>query len=237
MSSEALDEAEREEPGAGVVADPESVFGPSRSVVLATILAGILFAVVLEFLVIVSFIGQKLWRSPLLGTDPIFTLPLVLGVGAFVLTVLAVVRILTMWLQVDAHGIRVNGLLRRTRPTAWSEAERVVAVHNIQRASSAAELLDAASTLDGLYVMSREKGRMAAVSGRFFGADAQSATLQRADAAGVPIEEIDEITVKELWQRFPGALSFAEGHPNLTLVALVGFFVGHNVLTFFIWGM
>ena len=35
----------------------------------------------------------------------------------------------------------------------------------------------------------------------------------------------------------PQAMSFVDRHPNLLLLLLLVFYVGHNVLTFGVWGL
>ena len=72
---------------------------------------------------------------------------------------------------------------------------------------------------------------------RFFGHRAQEMTLQRAREAGVSIEHIDAITPAELMRQAPEAMSFVDRHANLWLVLLQAFYVGHNVLTFAVWGL
>src|SRR5690625_6647061 len=63
---------------------------------------------------------------------------------------------------------------RRTVKAAWPEVGQVIAVRDIERGSSATEMLDApASAYDGVYVLDRRGQRLLAVSSRFFGLRAQ----------------------------------------------------------------
>ena len=51
------------------------------------------------------------------------------------------------------------------------------------------------------------------------------------------IEHIDAITPLELSRQAPQALSFVDRHPNLLLAALLLIYIGHNLLTFIVWGL
>ncbi|GAA1285474.1 MULTISPECIES: hypothetical protein [Brachybacterium] len=217
---------------------PTRTFGPPVGVVLGTLGAGFVFAVVLEFLVIISFVGQRLWRDPALMHDIVFTLPLLLWVLVAAATAVVCLRILTAWLQIDAHGFVLRSLARRTRAARWDEVGRVIAVRDIDRGASAAELLEASeTTYDGVYVMDRQGRRMLAVSSRFFGPRAQEMTLQRAREAGVRIDHVDVITAADLRSQAPQAMSVVDRHPNLLLLLLAVFYTAHNVLTFAVWGL
>src|SRR5699024_7013514 len=59
---------------------PTRTFGPPATVVVGTLVAAFVFVVVLEFLVLISFVGQRLWAHPDMLRDIVFTLPLVLWV-------------------------------------------------------------------------------------------------------------------------------------------------------------
>ena len=59
---------------------PTRTYGPPASVVIGSLVVGFVFVVVLEFLVIISFVGQRLWTDPALKEDFLFTLPLLLWV-------------------------------------------------------------------------------------------------------------------------------------------------------------
>ena len=225
--------------GASAEADrPTRTFGPPAHVVVGTLVTGLVFVVVLEFLVLISYVGQRLWDHPALMHDFLFTLPLLLWVLVAVCVVGTCLRVLTAWLQIDEHGFELRSLLRRTRRARWDEVGRVIAVRDIDRGATPAEMLDAPETAyDGVYVMDPAGRRVLAVSSRFFGPRAQEMTLLRAREAGVSIDHIDAITPTELKAQAPQAMSFVDRHPNLLLMALAIFYIGHNVLTFVVWGL
>src|SRR5699024_5920015 len=146
--------------------------------------------------------------------------------------------VLTAWLQIDEEGFELRGLGRPTVKAVWSEVGQVIAVRDIERGSSATEMLDApASAYDGVYVLDPRGQRLLAVSSRFFGLRAQERTLEMARQAGVRIEHIEAIGTAELRAQVPQALSFGDRHPNLTLLLLAAFYIFHNVLTFAVWGL
>lgn len=215
-----------------------TIFGPPAGVVVGSLVAALVFAVILEFLVIISFIGQRLWADPRLTSDPVFVLPLLLWVAVAVAAVVAVVRILTTWLRVDENGFELRGLARSTVSGSWAEVGRVLAVRDIDRGATPAEMLDAPDTAyDGVYLLSPTGQRMIAVSSRFFGPRAQEALLHRAQEADVQIQYIEAVRPAELRRFAPEALGFGDRHPNLILAAVGLFYVVHNALTFTVWGL
>lgn len=217
---------------------PTRTYGPPASVVLGSLVVALVFLVVLEFLVIISFVGQKLWRHPELMHDLVFTLPLLLWAVMAAAVAVVCLRVITSWLQIDEQGFQLRSLFRRTRAARWDEVGTVIAARDIDRGSTPAETLDAPeSAYDGVYVMDRDGRRMLAVSSRFFGPRAQEMTLRRAREAGVRLEHIDAITPAELRRQAPQAMSFVDRHPNLLLLALLVFYGGHNLLTFIVWGL
>lgn len=217
---------------------PTRTFGPPAAVVIGALIIGLVFTIVLEFLVIISFLGQRLWRHPELMHDLLFTLPLVLWVLVAVASCVVCLRVMTLWLQLDEVGFELRSLFRRTRKARWDEVGSVIAVRDIARGTGPAEMLDPPETAyDGVYVLDRDGGRLLAVSSRFFGERAQRMTLQRARAAGIRIEHIDAITPAELKREAPQALTFMDRHPTLLLLTLLAFYIGHNVLTFAVWGL
>ncbi|SLM97083.1 hypothetical protein FM103_02805 [Corynebacterium xerosis] len=217
---------------------PTRTFGPPAGVVLGTLGVGFVFVVVLEFLVIISFVGQRLWNDPALLRDLVFTMPLLLWVLVAAGSAVFCLRILTAWLQIDEEGFVLRSLARHTRTVRWDEVGQVIAVRDIDRGASPAEMLDASeTTYDGVYVMDGAGRRVLAVSSRFFGPRAQEMTLRRAREAGTTIDHIDAITVKDLQEQAPQALSFVDRHPNLLLLLLAAFYIFHNVLTFAVWGL
>lgn len=217
---------------------PSRTFGPPATVVIGSLVVGAVFLVVLEFLVIISFVGQRLWDHPALMNDLVFTLPLILWVVTAAVVIVTVLRVITSWLQIDEEGFELRSLFRRTRSVRWGEVGQVIAARDIDRGATAAEMLDVPETAyDGVYVLDRRGRRMLAVSSRFFGPRAQEMTLHRAREAGVRIDHIDAITPSELMVQAPQAMSFVDRHPNLLLLVLLLFYAGHNVLTFVVWGL
>ena len=217
---------------------PSRTFGPPATVVIGSLVVGAVFLVVLEFLVIISFVGQRLWDHPALMNDLVFTLPLILWVVTAAVVIVTVLRVITSWLQIDEEGFELRSLFRRTRSVRWGEVGQVIAARDIDRGATAAEMLDVPETAyDGVYVLDRRGRRMLAVSSRFFGPRAQEMTLHRAREAGVRIDHIDAITPSELMGQAPQAMSFVDRHPNLLLLVLLLFYAGHNVLTFVVWGL
>lgn len=217
---------------------PTRTFGPPAAVVIGSLVVGVVFLVVLEFLVIISFVGQRLWRDPALMHDVVFTLPLILWVLIAIAVTVACLRVITSWLHIDEQSFVLRSLFRRTRARRWEDVGMVIAARDIDRGSPAAEALDAPETAyDGVYVMDPDGRRVLAVSSRFFGPRAQEMTLHRAREAGVRIEHIDAITAAELRKQAPQAMSFVDRHPNLLLAALILFYIGHNLLTFIVWGL
>lgn len=217
---------------------PTRTFSPPGRVILGTLLIALVFVVVLEFLVIISFVGQKLWRDPELARDPLFTLPLLLWVAVAVIAAVTVLRVLTAWLQVNEKGFRLQGLCRTTIEAQWRDVGRVIAVRDIDRGATPAEMLDTANTsYDGVYLLDKRDQRMLAVSSRLFGPRAQEAVLRCAGEAGTPVDHYDALTPRELRDQVPQALTFIDRHPNLLLLGLIAFYVFHNVFTFVVWGL
>lgn len=215
---------------------PSRVYGPVRSAVVATLVAAVVFGIVLEALVFTSFIGQRLWNDPALFRELTFTLPLLLWalVDGFV-AVLAL-RALTAWIQVDRDGVGTRGLFRRAVRTPWTDVSRVVAVRDIQRGR--AERIDlGGGAYDGLYLVGADGAEILTVTGRLFGARAQNSVLVHATSANVPIEVIEEIGPRELLSRVPRSMGLIERYPALLLVLIALFYVAHTVLTLIIWGL
>lgn len=218
--------------------EPSRTYGPPAAVVIGTLVTGFVFVVVLEFLVLISFVGQRLWAHPDMLRDIVFTLPLLIWVVIAASVSVVSLRVLTAWLQIDEKGFELRGLGRPTVKAAWRDVGQVIAVRDIERGSTPAEMLDASETAyDGVYVLDRRGRRMLAVSSRFFGLRAQERTLQMAHRAGVRIEHIDAIGTAELRAQVPQALSFVDRHPNLILLLLAAIYIFHNVLTFAVWGL
>lgn len=225
-------------PGPVPDAQPERTFSPPAGVIIGTLVAGFVFVVVLEFLVIISFVGQRMWSDPGLLTQPLNLLPLLLWIVVAAVASVMVLRVITAWLQLDETGFRLQSLMRRPVTGTWQDVGRVLAVRDIDHGATPAEMLDAPSTsYDGVYLLDANGQRILAVSSRLFGRRAQEATLRRAQAAGVPVDTVDAITPAELRKRAPQAVGFMDRHPNLLMAGLALFYIGHNLLTFIVWGL
>lgn len=223
---------------ASPVAHSTRIFGPPAPAVIGTLAASVVFVIGLEFLVLISFIGQRLWRHPLMLHDAVFSLPLLGWVLVLGASVVMVARIVTTWLQLTDAGMGVHGLFRRAVAVPWSEVGRVLAVRQLERGTSPAEMLDrSGAPYDGVYVLDAQGRRLINVSGRFFGRGAQHAMVERARAAGVEIVDIEHIDPRALHAREPHALTPIDRHPRVFLLALAAFYIAHNVLTFIIWGL
>ncbi|MDO5662910.1 MAG: hypothetical protein Q4G40_09455 [Brachybacterium sp.] len=213
-------------------------FRPSKQTVVSTIVIGLIFLVVLEFLVLVSFIGQRLWNDERLYSDLVFIVPALLWLGVLAATAIFVSRVLTARLDVDRDGFRLRGLFRRTQQMDWSNAEEVWLIQDISaRPAPAEERGGHGSAWEGMYVVGEDSGTVHRISSRLFGAAGQKAVLSHAERAGATVERIDRLTPKELAERLPGGHSWPDGHPNLLLIPVVLFYLGHNVLTFVLWGL
>lgn len=213
-------------------------FGPARASVVGAIAAGIVFVIVLEFLVLISFVGQRLWRHPDFGSDFLFTLPMLLWLGVAVVGTLTTIRIVSSWFRVTPESLSVRGLIRRQRTIAWSQVAKIFAVHEITRKNAAVDVLDRRDDSFDLVVLLDERGkRLASAPSRFFDLRTQEAILVTAREAGVEVIEIQEIRPKELRTLAPKALSWLDAHPTLMLLFAVLFYLGHYVLTFAVWGL
>lgn len=217
--------------------DSTTTFGPTRGAVIGTLAAAVVFVIVLEFLVLISLIGQKLWTDPRLGSDMLFTLPLLLWVLVAVVSLVAVMRIVTCWFRFTEDGMRVHGLFRRQRLIRWKQVSRVLAVHEIHRGGPALGALEAAGEFDAIVLLGERGERLASVPSRFYSLDAQQAVLIGASEAGTEVVEIHGIGPKELRAIAPHALAPIDAHPRLMLLGAAVFYLAHNVLTFAVWGL
>ncbi|UYG17127.1 hypothetical protein BRM3_01435 [Brachybacterium huguangmaarense] len=218
--------------------EPSHVFGPMRSAVMAALVGAITFVVVLEFLVLTSFIGQRLWNDDALFHEVLFTLPLVLWLLILVAAVVICLRTITSWLTVGEQGFATHGLFRRAVSHEWSDVARLVAVRDVTRVPLPTERVPAPEDpYDGVYVVGTNGRRLATFSGRLFGARAQHAVIDQARAAGTEVEEVDQLAPRELRTRVPRSIPVADLHPGLVLLAVVAFYAAHNILTFIVWGL
>lgn len=210
----------------------------SRSALLAAIVGGLTFVVVIEFLVIISFVGQRLWRDERLFHSWPFTLPLVLWLVLLVAVLALVLRTLTARFRAGAESFTLRGLLRRREEHRWEEVARVVAIEKIARAAPVSEDgIAERESYDGLYLRGADGGILARLPGSLFGRGAQETAIARSVENGAELDRIAHITPQDLHARMPGAQPIEELHPRLMLLAIVLFYLAHYALTFFVWGL
>lgn len=213
------------------------VYGPPTPVVLGTLAVSVIFVIVLEFLVLTSFVGQRLWNHPAMLEDFVFTLPIALWALVVAVSIMVVARIITTWLNITDNGFTVNGLFRRHVDAGWADVQCVLVVDELDRGITPTEVLDRSRLHDGVYVMGAGGKRLVNVSSRFFGPKAQGAMIDHARRADVTVENIACITPKELSKRESNAQTFVDTHPNLVLLGLLAFYLAHNVFTIYVWGV
>ncbi len=214
------------------------VMRPSPAAMSAALLAAIVFTVLLEFLVGISFIGQGLWSDPRLFHDHWFTLPLYGWFAVVALAIVALLRILTQSVVIYEDRIKVRGLFRIPRSAKWSALSGMWFVRDIYRGKEPRDPVDTdVDAFDAALVMRSSTSRVANLSGAFYGARAQSILVREAEERGVRIEHIDHARPGELARMMPGSLSIIDRHPNLFVLAIVAFYAAHNVVTFMIWGI
>ena len=214
------------------------VMRPSPAAMSAALLAAIVFTVLLEFLVGISFIGQSLWSDPRLFHDHWFTLPLYGWFAVVALALVALLRILTQCVVLHEDRVKVRGLFRIPRSAKWSALSGIWLVRDIYRGKEPRDPVDTdVDAFDAALIMRSSTSRVANLSGAFYGTRAQSILLREAEERGVKVEHIDHARPGELARMMPGALSIVDRHPNLFVLAIVAFYVAHNVLTFMIWGI
>lgn len=214
------------------------VFGPPRGTVIGALISALIFGVVLEFLVMTSFVGQRLWLDPRLGHDAVFTLPFVLWFVVVVGTIVYTLRSITSWMHVGGEGFRLQGLGRRTVDIPWQLVDRVVAVRDMSRWAAAIEAHETdADTYDLVSLRGPDDAHLATVSGNQFTRGAHEALLGAARGAGVRTEVIEVPTASDIPARVPGALSFGNRHSALVVLGIALVLVAQNVVTFGIWGL
>jgi hypothetical protein len=226
--------------GTLVNVDHESsrVFGPPRGTVIGGLIAAVVFGVVLEFLVMTSFVGQRLWLDPRLGHEIVFSLPFVIWFVVVVGTILYTLRSITSWMQVDGRGFRLQGLGRRTVVVPWQGVDRVVAVRDMTRWAAAVDAHEAdADTYDHVSLRGPADEPLASVSGKQFTRGAHEALLRSAREAGVRTEVLEVPGASAIPTQLPGALSFSERHSALLVLAIAFVYIAQNIVTFGIWGL
>lgn len=226
---------------AHVLPDPERsrlVFTPTPAAVAGALVAAIVFVVVLEFLVFISFLGQHMWDDPALFSDHWHTAPLYLWFAVVALAAAVVLRIVTYRVVIDARGVAVRGLLRRPRTFAWEDIAGIWTVRDIYRGKSPRDPVDDdLDAAEALLIMAKKKRRVANLSGRFFGANAQATLLSAAEDHGIRVERIDHARPGELNHMLPGSQKFVDRHPSLVAAAVLLLYLAHNVFTFMVWGL
>lgn len=220
------------------VGSERAVFSPSPAAMGATFLAAFVFVVLLEFLVVISFVGQGLWSDPRLFHDHVFTLPLYIWFAVGALTVVAVLRIATQRIVLDGNVISVRGMFRVPTKAALADIAGLWLVRDVYRGNGPHDPVNSLTDAhDAAILMTRDRKRIANVSGAFYGMKAQNVVRSLADRHGLKVETIDQIRPNDLAHEVPGSMSFVDLHPNLLVVGIVLFYAAHNVLTFFIWGL
>lgn len=214
------------------------VMRPSPAAMSAALLATVVFTVLLEFLVGISFIGQSLWSDPRLFHDHWFTLPLYGWFAVAALAIVALLRILTQCVVLYEDRLKVRGLFRIPRSAKWSALSGIWLVRDIYRGKEPRDPVETeVDAFDAALIMRSQTSRVANLSGAFYGTRAQSILVREAEERGVKVENIDHARPGELARMMPGSLSFIDRHPNLSVLAIVAFYAAHNVLTFMIWGI
>lgn len=218
--------------------EPTRAYGPMRSAVIAAVIAMITGVIVLEFLVLTTFAGKRLWSDPRMFHDLWFTAPIAIWLLLAALGVLVLVRVVTSWLRIDEDGFSLNGLVRRATTLRWSDVDCIVAVRDItRRPTGTTDIRDRQALVEGLYVLDASGRSRVSLSGRLFGAAAQHALLERARLAGVGVEVYDQLTPRDLRCRVRRGLALTELHPGLVIAVVVLGYIAHNVLAFLAWGL
>lgn len=214
------------------------VLRPSKAARIAFLLVAVVLVIVLDFLVVISFIGQRLWADPRLFHDHWFSLPAYMWIGIALLAVWVVIRATTQKVVLTPEKIRVRGLLRVPRSAAWDKVASIWAVDDIARSNRAAQIVDGpADARDAVIIMGHGVRRIANVSGRLYGMKAQDALLSEARGRQIRVEEIGQVTARDLQHMIPGSLKFVDRHPSMVFLVGVAGYVAHYVLTFMIWGL
>ena len=214
------------------------VLRPSRAARAAFLLVAVVLVIVLDFLVVISFIGQQLWKDDRLFHDHRFSMPAYLWIGIALLAAFVVIRATTQKVVLTPQEIRVRGLLRLPRTVAWDDVASIWAVNDITRGSRAAQIVDGpADARDAVIVMGHGMRRIANVSGRLYGMAAQDELLTEARERRIRVEDIARISAGELHHMIPGSLKLVDRFPSLLLLAGLAGYVTHYVLTFMIWGL
>lgn len=222
-----------------IVENPDrTVLRPTKTARAGVLTLAVFCIVVLDFLVYISFVGQRLWEDSRLFKDHWFTLPVYLWIGIVLVLGAVVLRLTTQSIVLDEHGIKVRGLFRKSEYATWQQVAGIWMAVDVYRGKKPLDPIEIFSDgHEAFYVMRRGLKRLANISGRFYGLQAQYQVLSRAFPNEIIVHEIDRVRQKRLNQLLPGALSFFDRHSNWFVLALFLFFLAHNVLTFVIWGL
>ena len=211
---------------------------PTAGAIAGTLVASLVFIILLDFLVFISFIGQRLWDDPRLFNDHFFTLPLYIWFVIVGLVVVATLRIITQRLIIDSTAVRVRGLFRLPKRVEFKDMSGVWVVRDFYRGKSPRNPVEKETdAAEAVIIMERDEGRVANVSSRFFRGAAQSAVIEAAEQHDVPVTRLDNAKPAELVDRAFGSLTFIDRHPNLIIAGVVLVYLAHNVLTFVVWGL
>lgn len=211
---------------------------PTPGAIAGSLALSLAFIVLLPFLVVISFIGQELWRDTALFTDHVFSLPAYLWFAVLVLCLIAVLRIVTQRVVITEHGIKVRGLFRMPRSASWEDISGIWVVRDVFRGKEPPDPVEhELDSAEACLIMERGMSRLANVSGMFYGSRGQAAVLEAAHAHGIRVESIDHARPSELEHMLPGSQTFLDRHPSLAAGIIVLFYVAHNVLTFMLWGL
>ncbi|MBV7411430.1 hypothetical protein KRX56_01570 [Dermabacteraceae bacterium TAE3-ERU27] len=217
----------------------ETRFRASRGARMVAVAGLVVFSVMLEFLVIVSFLGRRIWHNPLLFHDWWFTLPFTLWLLIVLLGVLVIVRTTLGSLVMNSAGVRARTLLS-SFSADWGEIASIYFIRDIRRNAASGDFLDPngkGAAFDDVIFMSLSGRRIGSLSGRFFSGKAQRALLEEAKRQGVRVRFIDEITPAELASRIPGSLRLCDRHPGLMVLLMFVILLAHHAITFKIWGI
>ncbi|WP_058234825.1 hypothetical protein [Devriesea agamarum] len=217
--------------------EAERTFRPPYAAKIGAVVAAIVFVVILEFMVIVSFVGQKLWEDPRLFHDLLFTLPAALWILFALIAIVFVVRTMAARLCVSNTGLRVRGIVS-SATVAWKDISTIWFIRDLSRSLSPAELMTPEdASYESVIVMGAGTRRYANLSSRFFGQNAQAEVRRQAQAHGVRCEDISSITPRDMNRTVPGALTLVERHPRLAMLVLIAVYIAQYVVTFEIWGV
>lgn len=211
---------------------------PTAGAIVGSLIAAIVFVVILDFLVFISFVGQGIWKDPRFLTHTAYTLPLYIWLVIVALALVMMLRIITHRIILTESGIKVRGLFRVPKTVPWEQVSGIWHVRDVYRGKAPRDPVDSdLEAAEAFLVMGSNLRRIANVSRRLFGQQAQATLVDAALAHNVRVERIDHARPIELHHMLPGSQSFVDLHPNLLVLAVVLIYVAHNVYTFLEWGL